>query len=63
MEVRRDRALERRTGGIDGAEVRGALGADTGALPLGMSVSNLNDIVTAINQNYDNGSTNNGYLY
>jgi hypothetical protein len=32
------------------------------ALPTGMSVSNLNDVVSRINENYDNGTTNNGYL-
>ena len=33
-----------------------------GPLPAGMTVSNLNDIVTAINENFDNGTTNKGLL-
>jgi hypothetical protein len=32
------------------------------ALPSGVSVSTLNDVVSRINQNYDNGTTNNGFL-
>src|SRR5579871_1588901 len=34
-----------------------------GALPSGMTVSNLNDIVNSINNNFDSGAANNGYLY
>ncbi len=33
-----------------------------GALPSGLTLSGLNDVLTAINENYDNGTTNNGYL-
>jgi uncharacterized repeat protein (TIGR01451 family) len=39
------------------------LGGNTGALPTGLSLSGLNDILNAINNNFDNGTTNNGYLY
>jgi hypothetical protein len=38
------------------------LGGNTGALPAGMSISALNDVVDAINNNYVDGG-NNGYLY
>ena len=38
------------------------LGGNTGALPSGLSVSGLNGIVDAINNNFDNGTTNNHYL-
>jgi hypothetical protein len=34
-----------------------------GALPSGMSLSDLNNVCDAINNNFDNGTTNNGYLY
>jgi hypothetical protein len=41
-----------------------ALGGNTGALtPYGLTLSGLNDIVTSINQNYDNGTTDNHYLH
>jgi hypothetical protein len=33
-----------------------------GALPSGMSISDLNNVVDAINNNFDGGTTNNGYL-
>ncbi|MCW3052239.1 MAG: Ig family protein, partial [Chthonomonadales bacterium] len=39
------------------------LGGNTAALPSGLTVSGLNDIVTNINQNYDNGTTDNHYLH
>jgi len=39
------------------------LGGNTAALPSGLTVSGLNDIVTAINQNYDNGTIDNHYLH
>jgi hypothetical protein len=35
------------------------LGTDVDA---GLSVSSLNDVVSRINQNYDGGTTNNGFL-
>ncbi len=38
------------------------LGGNTGALPSGMSTSGLNDVITRINENFDNGTTNKGYL-
>jgi hypothetical protein len=38
------------------------LGGNTGALPAGLTVSGLNDILDAINQNYDSGTNNGGYL-
>jgi len=38
------------------------LAGNTSALPSGMSVSRLNDQMTRINENYDNGTTNNGFL-
>lgn len=34
-----------------------------GPLPSGLTLSGLNDVLTAINENYDNGTTNDGYLY
>lgn len=34
-----------------------------GALPSGLTLSKLNEVLTAINENYDNGNTNDGYLY
>ncbi len=33
-----------------------------GGLPAGVSFSQLNDIITHLNENYDNGTTDNGYL-
>lgn len=40
------------------------LGGNTAALaPYGLTLSGLNDIVTSINQNYDNGTTDNHYLH
>ena len=33
-----------------------------GALPSGMTISQLNDIVDKINNNFDGGTTNGGYL-
>jgi hypothetical protein len=33
-----------------------------GALPSGVSLSQLNDAVTSINENYEGGTTNNGYV-
>jgi VCBS repeat-containing protein len=38
------------------------LGGTTSALPSGVSIADLNDIVDSINRNFDNGTTNNGYL-
>jgi len=38
------------------------LGGNTAALPPGLTISELNSIVDAINNNFDNGTTNNGYL-
>jgi hypothetical protein len=38
------------------------LGGNVGSLPPGVSISDLNNIATAINENYDNGTTNKGYL-
>jgi len=38
------------------------LGGNTGALPSGMTISNLNDILTACNENFDGGTVNNGFL-
>lgn len=38
------------------------LGGTTSALPAGVSVSDLNAVVDAINNNFDNGTTNNHYL-
>jgi hypothetical protein len=33
-----------------------------GSLPSGVSISDLNSVVDAINNNFDNGTSNNGYL-
>jgi hypothetical protein len=44
------------------AMANAVLGGNTGALPAGVSISDLNSVVDAINNNYDNGTTNNGYL-
>jgi hypothetical protein len=33
-----------------------------GALPAGKSLSDVNNTATAINENFDNGTTNKGYL-
>jgi hypothetical protein len=38
------------------------IGGNTGALPSGLSKSELNSIVDKINNNFDNGTTNNGFL-
>jgi hypothetical protein len=38
------------------------LGGDLAALPPGMSISALNNVMTRINENFDNGTTNNGFL-
>ena len=38
------------------------IAGNTSALPAGLSVSSLNDLISRINQNYDNGTTNNGIL-
>jgi len=38
------------------------LGGNTAALPSGLTVSGLNDIVNALNNNFDNGTINNGYV-
>jgi hypothetical protein len=38
------------------------LGGNTAALPAGISVSNLNDVVDAINNNFDDGTHSDGYL-
>ena len=38
------------------------LGGDLSGLPAGLTISGLNDIVTKINENFDNGSVNNGFL-
>ncbi len=38
------------------------LGGNTAALPVGISISDLNDVVDAINNNFDNGTINLGYL-
>jgi hypothetical protein len=38
------------------------LGGNTGALPSGLTVSGLVSILDAINQNFDGGTQNNGYL-
>jgi hypothetical protein len=38
------------------------LGGSTCSLPYGLSVSGLNDIVTAINENFDGGTVDHGYL-
>ncbi len=38
------------------------LGGNLSNLPNGTTLSNLNDVITAINENYDNGTTDNGHL-
>ncbi|MBL0062261.1 MAG: T9SS type A sorting domain-containing protein [bacterium] len=38
------------------------LGGNLANLPGGTTLSNLNDVITAINENYDNGTTDNGDL-
>ena len=38
------------------------LGGQTWDLPSGLTVSGLNDIVDALNNNFDGGTTNNGYV-
>jgi hypothetical protein len=38
------------------------LGGTTSALPVGVSLSDLNGVVDAINNNFDNGTSNNGFL-
>lgn len=38
------------------------LGGDLSGLPLGTTLSNLNDVITAINENYDNGTVDRGHL-
>jgi hypothetical protein len=38
------------------------LGGNMAALPAGMSVSDLNNIVNQLNRNFDNGVTDNGFL-
>lgn len=38
------------------------IGGNTAALPSGLTISGLNSIVDAINNNFDNGTTNNKYL-
>ena len=38
------------------------IGGNTGALPSGVSISDLNSIMDAINNNYDGGISNNAYL-
>jgi len=38
------------------------LGGDLSGLPVGTSLSNLNDVITAINENFDNGTHNDGNL-
>ena len=38
------------------------LGGDLSGLPAGLTISGLNDIVTKINENFDNGTVNNGFL-
>jgi hypothetical protein len=38
------------------------LGGQISALPNGVRVSDLNDIITAVNENYCDGTTDNGYL-
>lgn len=38
------------------------LGGDLSVLPPGMSISALNDAMARINENFDNGTTNNGFL-
>ena len=62
-------ALKVQTGKLAGLTVsqvlamaNAVLGGNTGALPVGVSISDLNNVVDLINNNYDNGTTNNGYL-
>jgi len=38
------------------------LGGDVTALPLGVTIANLNGIVERINSNYAKGATDDGYL-
>ncbi len=38
------------------------LGGDLSGLPSGTTLSNLNDVITAINENYDNGTADQGHL-
>jgi hypothetical protein len=38
------------------------LGGNVAALPSGVTISDLNSIIDSINNNYDGGTTNNGYL-
>jgi hypothetical protein len=38
------------------------LGGNTGALPSGRTISGLVSILDSINQNFDGGDQNNGYL-
>src|SRR5262249_15295671 len=38
------------------------LGGNTSALPAGMSITGLVDVIDSINNNFDNGQQNNGYL-
>jgi len=38
------------------------LGGNVGALPAGVTLSDLNNVVDLINNNFDGGTTNNGYL-
>ncbi|MFO1488414.1 MAG: hypothetical protein U1F65_08045 [Verrucomicrobiota bacterium] len=38
------------------------LGGNSSALPAGCSLTDLNNVLNAINNNYDNGTTDNGYL-
>jgi hypothetical protein len=38
------------------------LGGDLSGLPAGLTIAGLNDIVTKINENFDNGTVNNGFL-
>lgn len=39
------------------------LGGNTAALPAGASISTLNDVITSINENFDEGRRNNGFLH
>ncbi|MCU1237169.1 MAG: Ig family protein, partial [Candidatus Solibacter sp.] len=39
------------------------LGGNTSALPTGLTVSGLNEIVNSLNNNFDGGNTNGGYLH
>jgi hypothetical protein len=38
------------------------IGGETSALSSGLSLSELNGIVTSINENYDNGTVDQGFL-